>query len=115
MKITKKELALIDEWVELHQNMEKLEDKLDTLAQKLKKINIKLYSNKSKLELEEFRDFLVAETKKLNKKTDKAKIGQLSSLKTIIEHDINIDHLVEQDIDIEEKGIKIDLKDYKKR
>jgi ABC-type phosphate transport system auxiliary subunit len=110
MKITKKELALIDEWVELHQNMEKLEDKLDTLAQKLKKINIK-----SKLELEEFRDFLVAETKKLNKKTDKAKIGQLSSLKTIIEHDINIDHLVEQDIDIEEKGIKIDLKDYKKR
>jgi seryl-tRNA synthetase len=113
MEITKKEIALIDEWVELHQKIEKLEDELDSLAQKLKRINNKLYSKNSKEELEEFRDFLAAEIKKLNKKTDKIKIGQLSSLKTIVEHDINIDNLVEQDIDIEEKGLDIDLKDYK--
>ncbi len=114
MKYSKKELGLIDEWVEVHQEIEKLEDELDTLAQKLKKINIKLYSKNSKLELEEFRDFLAAEIKKLNKKGDKKKIGQLSSLKAIVEHDINIDNLVEQDIDIEEKGIQIDLKVYNK-
>jgi len=114
MKYSKKELGLIDEWVEVHQEIEKLEDKLDSFARKLKKINIKLYSRNSKVELEEFRDFLGAEIKKLNKKKDKDKIGQLSTLKTIIEHDINIDNLVEQDIDIEEKGIDIDLKDYKK-
>ena len=113
MKYSKKELGLIDEWVEVHQEIEKLEDKLDSFARKLKKINIKLYSRNSKVELEEFRDFLGAEIKKLNKKKDKDKIGQLSTLKTIIEHDINIDNLVEQDIDIEEKGIDIDLKDYK--
>ncbi len=114
MKIRKKELALIDEWVELHQEIEKLEDELNSRAQKLKKLNTKLYAKKTKLELEEFRDFLAAEIKKLNKKTGKAKIGQLSSLKTIVEHDITIDELVEQDIDIEEKGTDIDLKDYKK-
>ena len=57
-------------------------------------------------------DFLAAEIKKLNKKEDKKKIGQLSSLKAIVEHDINIDNLVEQDIDIEEKGVNIDLDEY---
>jgi hypothetical protein len=30
-------------------------------------------------------------------------------LKTLVEHDINIDNLVEQDIDIKEKELKIDL------
>jgi predicted nuclease with TOPRIM domain len=114
MKITKKENALIDEWVELHQEIERLEDELDTLANKLKGINNKLYAKNSKEELEEFRDFLAGEIKKLDKKADKDKIKQVSSLKTIVEHDINIDTLVEQDIDIEEKGIDIDLKDYKK-
>jgi hypothetical protein len=47
------------------------------------------------------------------KKDDKERLKQLSSLKTIVEHDINIDNLVEQDLDIEEKGVDIDLKDYK--
>ena len=115
MEITKKELALIDDWVELHQEIEKLEDELDTLSQKLKKINNKLYAKNPKVELEEFRDFLAEEIQKLNKKTDKDKIKQLSNLKTMVEHDINIDNLVEQDIDIKEKELNIDLKDYKKK
>jgi len=114
MEITKEELVLIDEWIELHREIEKLEDELDTLSKKLKKINNRLYDKNSKAELEEFRDFLAAEIKKLDKKTDKSKLRQLTSLKTIVEHDINIEKLVEQDIDIEEKGIDIDLKDYKK-
>ena len=114
MKLSKKKLALIDEWVELHQKIEKLEDELNSLARKMKQINNKLYSNDSKSELEEFRDLLADEIKKLKKKKDKDKIGQLSNLKTIVEHDINIENLVEQDIDIEEKGVDIDLKDYKK-
>jgi hypothetical protein len=114
MEIKKKELALIDDWVELHQEIEKLEDELDTLSQKLKKINNNLYAKNPKVELEEFRDFLAAEIKKLNKKTDKDRITQLSNLKTLVEHDINIDNLVEQDIDIKEKELNIDLKDYKK-
>jgi uncharacterized protein YkvS len=109
MKITKKELSLIDEWVELHQEIETLEDELDSLSQKLKKINNKLYAKNAKMELEEFRDFLAGEIKKLDKKSDKVKITQLSNLKTLVEHDINIDNLVEQDIDIKEKELKIDL------
>ena len=115
MKITDKEMSLIDEWVELHQEIEKLETELDSQSLKLKKINNKLYAKNPKVELEEFRDFLAAEIKKLNKKTDKARIKQLSNLKTIVEHDINIDNLVEQDIDIKEKELNIDLKDYKKK
>ena len=113
MKLTDKEMSLIDDWVELHQEIEKLEDELEVLAQKLKKINNKLYAKNPKVELEEFRDFLAAEIKKLDKKADKNRIKQLSNLKGIVEHDINIDNLVEQDIDIQEKGINIDLKDYK--
>ena len=109
MKITKKELFLIDEWVELNQEIEDLEDELDTLSQELKKINNKLYAKNAKMELEEFRDFLAGEIKKLDKKSDKVKITQLSNLKTLVEHDINIDNLVEQDIDIKEKELKIDL------
>ena len=113
MKITKKELSLIDDWVELHQEIEILEAALDTLSEKLKKINNKLFAKNPKVELEEFCDFLGEEIKRLDKKSNKNKIKQLSSLKTIVEHDINIENLVEQDIDIQEKGIKIDLKDYK--
>ena len=113
MKITKKELVLLDEWVELHQEIEKLEDELDSLFRKLKNINNKLYAKNPRVDLEEFRDYLAEELKKLDKKTDKEKMKQLSSLKTIVEHDINIDNLVEQDIDIEERGMDIDLKDYK--
>jgi hypothetical protein len=115
MEITKKELALIDDWIELHQEIEKLEDELETLFQKLKSINNKLYAKNPKVELEEFRDYIASEIKKLDKKTDKARVKQLSSLKTIVEHDINIDNLVEQDIDIKEKELNIDLKDYKKK
>ena len=109
MKITKKELSLIDEWVELNQEIETLEDELDVLSQKLKKINNKLYAKNAKMELEEFRDFLAREIKKLDKKSDKVRITQLANLKTLVEHDINIDNLVEQDIDIKEKEVKIDL------
>ena len=106
-------MALIDEWVELHQEIEKLEDELEALSLKLKKINTRLYAKNPKEELEQFRDSLGAEIKKLDKKGDRNRIKQLSNLKAIVEHDINIDNLVEQDIDIEEKGIDIDLKDYK--
>jgi predicted nucleic acid-binding Zn-ribbon protein len=114
MKISKKELALLDEWVVLHQEIEKLEDELDNLSVQLKNINNKLYAKNPKVDLEEFRDYLADEIKKLDKKRDKARSKQLLNLKTIVEHDINIDNLVEQDIDIEERGIDIDLKDYNK-
>jgi len=114
MERTKEELVLLDEWVELHQEIEKLENELIILSRKLKKINNRLYDKSSKAELEEFRDFLTGEIKSLDKTGDKGRIKQLSSLKTIVEHDINIENLVEQDIDIREKGVDIDLKDYKK-
>lgn len=114
MNITDKELALLDEWVELHHEIEKLETELDSLSKKLKKINNKLYAKNPKVELEEFRAFLSAEIKNLDKKAEKDRIKQLKNLKKIVEHDINIDNLVEQDIDIEERGVDIDLKDYKK-
>jgi len=113
MKITKKELSLIDDWIELHQEIEILETALDTLSEKLKKINNKLFAKNPKMELEEFRNFLADEINRLDKKLNKNKIKQLTNLKTIVEHDINIENLVGQDIDIQEKGIKIDLKDYK--
>ena len=110
MEITEKELALIDDWVELHQEIETLELELENLSQKLKKTNIRLYSKKQKVELEEFRDYL---SEKINKESDQDKIKQLVNLKTFVEHDINIENLVEQDIDIEEQGVNIDLRDYK--
>ena len=115
MEITQKETALIEEWLELHQEVEKLEDELETLSKKLKKISNKLYAKNPKVELEDFRDFLAGEIKKLDKKSDKERIRQLMSLKAFVEHDINIENLVEQDIDIKEKELKIDLKDYKKK
>ena len=114
MKISKKELALLDEWVVLHQEIEKLEDELDSLSVQLKNINNKLYAKNPKVDLEEFRDYLANEIKKLDKKRDKERMKQLSNLKIIVEHDINIDNLVEQDIDIEERGVDIDLNDYNK-
>ena len=113
MEITEKELSLIDDWVALHREIEEQEAELETLSQKLKTIDIRLYAKKQKVELEEFRDYLAEEIKRLNEKSDKDKIKQLTNLKTIVEHDINIENLVEQDIDIEERGVNIDLKDYK--
>jgi hypothetical protein len=113
MEITEKELSLIDDWVALHREIEEQEAELETLSQKLKTINIRLYAKKQKVELEEFRDYLAEEIKRLNEKSDKDKIKQLTNLKTVVEHDINIENLVEQDIDIEERGVNIDLEDYK--
>ena len=113
MEITEKELSLIDDWVELHREIEVQEAELNTLSQKIKTINIRLYAKKQKVELEEFRDYLAEEIKRLNEKSDKDKIKQLTNLKTVVEHDINIENLVEQDIDIEERGVNIDLEDYK--
>ncbi|MGW8160649.1 MAG: hypothetical protein ACWGN1_00225 [Desulfobulbales bacterium] len=112
MEVTKKTLALMDEWIELHREIEKLEDELDTRVVKLKKINAKLYAKNSKEELEKFCDFLGTMIKELDKKADRDRIKQLSILKAIVEHDINIDKLVEQDIDIEERAMNIDLKDF---
>ena len=113
MEITGKEMSLIDDWVELHLEIEKQEVELDTLSQKLKKINIRLYAKKNKAELEEFRDFLADEIMKLDKESGRIKLKQLTNLKSIVEHDINIENIVEQDIDIEEQAVQIDLKDYK--
>jgi hypothetical protein len=113
MEITEKELSLIDDWVALHREIEEQEAELETLSQKLKTIDIRLYAKKQKVELEEFRDYLAEEIKRLNEKSDKDKIKQLTNLKTVVEHDINIENLVEQDIDIEERGVNIDLEDYK--
>ena len=101
MEITKKELSLIDDWVGLHQEIEKMEAELESLSLKLKSINNRLFAKNPKLELEEFRDFLGKEIQGLNKESDKDRIKQLSNLKTIVEHDITIENLVEQDIDIE--------------
>jgi hypothetical protein len=113
MEITEKELSLIDDWGALHREIEEREAELETLSQKLKTIDIRLYAKKQKVELEEFRDYLAEEIKILNEKSDKDKIKQLTNLKTVVEHDINIENLVEQDIDIEERGVNIDLEDYK--
>lgn len=112
MEITEKERALIEEWISQHHEIEKLEEELDSLTRELKKISNKLYNKNSKAELEEFRDLLVNEINKLDKTADQDRIRQLSNLKIIVEHDINIENLVEQEIDIEEKGMNIDLKDY---
>ena len=112
MEITEKELALIDEWVDLHKEIEKLEDVITSLTGKLKEISSNLYDKGSKEELTEFRDSLSSEIEKLDDVSDEERISQLRSLKAIVEHDINIEKLVEQDIDIEEKGLKIDLRDY---
>jgi len=113
MEITERELTLIDAWVELHQEIETMEAELETLSLKLKSINNRLFAKNPKLELEEFRDYLTKEINELDKESDKDRIKQLTNLKTIVEHDITIENLVEQDIDIEEQGVNIDLQDYK--
>jgi hypothetical protein len=113
MEITEKELTLIDDWVELHQEIETMEAKLETLSLKLKSINNRLFAKNPKLELEEFRDYLTKEINGLDKEGDKVRIKQYMNLRTIVEHDITIENLVEQDIDIEEQGVNIDLQDYK--
>ena len=113
MEITEKELTLIDDWVELHQEIETMEAELETLSLKLKSINNRLFAKNPKLELEEFRDYLTKEINELDKEGDKDRIKQLTNLRTIVEHDITIENLVEQDIDIEEQGVNIDLQDYK--
>jgi len=112
MEITEKEKGLIDDWIELHQEIEKREDEIKDLIKELRKISGKLYDKSSKDELVEFRDSLSEEIKKFDRLTESERIKQLRSLKSIVEHDINIETLVEQDIDIEEQGVKIDLKDY---
>ena len=113
MEITEKELTLIDDWVELHQEIETMEAQLETLSLKLKSINNRLFAKNPKLELEEFRDYLTKEINELDKEVDMVRIKQLTNLRTIVEHDITIENLVEQDIDIEEQGVNIDLQDYK--
>ena len=113
MEITEKELTLIDDWVELHQEIETMEAELETLSLKLKSINNRLFAKNPKLELEEFHDYLTKEINELDKEGDKDRIKQLTNLRTIVEHDITIENLVEQDIDIEEQGVNIDLQDYK--
>jgi hypothetical protein len=74
-----------------------------------------LYAKKSKEELEELRNYLTNELKTLNEDTEMEKKNCLSFLNLLIEHDINFDTLVEQEIDIKERDIKIDLNDYHKR
>lgn len=112
MEINEKELSLINNWIELHSQIEKKEDEIKNLTGELKKISSKLYDNSSKAELEELLVSLVDVISKLDNDAEKDRIKELKNLKSIVEHDINIESLVEQDIDIEEKGIKIDLKDF---
>jgi len=112
MEITEKEQALINDWIKLHQEIEKREDEIKDLVKKLRKISGKLYDRDSVEELKEFRDSLTAEIDKSDKGADRERLNQLRSLKLIVEHDINIETLVEQDIDIEEQGVRIDLRDY---
>ena len=109
-----KELQLLDEWIAQQQAIEELEKELDTRAAALKKVNSKLYAGKSKARLEEFSTFLGNEMKKLDRAKDREKIRHLKSLQKLVEHDINIDTLVEQDIDIKEQGTDIDLEEYAK-
>jgi predicted nuclease with TOPRIM domain len=113
MTMTDKELKLLDDWIALHREIEKLEAELDTLADKLKKVSRRLYAGKSRAMLEEFSAFLDNEIKKLDRKKDRERINQLKSLQKLVAHDIYIDTLVEQDIDIEEQGTDIDLADYR--
>jgi hypothetical protein len=70
MEITEKELTLIDDWVELHQEIETMEAELETLSLKLKSINNRLFAKNPKLELEEFRDYLTKEINELDKEGD---------------------------------------------
>jgi uncharacterized coiled-coil protein SlyX len=77
MTMTDKELKLLDDWIALHREIEKLEAELDTLADKLKKVSRRLYAGKSRAMLEEFSAFLDSEIKKLDRKKDRERINQL--------------------------------------
>jgi len=114
MTVTDKDISLIDDWVGLQQEINVLETQLNALTQKMMQLSNALYAKKYKEELEELRNHLANEVKALNKKTDKEKKNCLSFVHSLIEHDINFDTLVEQEIDIKERDIKIDLDDYNK-
>jgi uncharacterized protein (DUF2225 family) len=114
MAVTKKDTSLIDEWMVLQLEINEIETQLNKLTQKMVQLSNALYAKKSKEELEELRSHLNNELKTLNKDTDKERVNCLSFLSSLIEHDINFDTLVEQEIDIRERDIKIDLDDFKK-
>lgn len=115
MAVTDKDISLIDEWVGLQQEINKLEEELNSLTQKMMRLSRALYDKKSKEELQELRTHLTSELKTLDKDRDHERKSCLSFLSSLIEHDINFDTLIEQDIDIKERDIKIDLDDYSKK
>jgi uncharacterized coiled-coil protein SlyX len=115
MAVTDKDISLIDDWVGLQQEINDLETQLNALTQKMMRLSNSLYAKKSKEELEELRTYLTNELKILNNGIDQEKKNCLSFLNSLIEHDINFDTLVEQEIDIKERDIKIDLDDYHKK
>jgi uncharacterized coiled-coil protein SlyX len=112
MAVTEKDISLIDDWVVLQQEINTLEAQLNTLTQKMMQLSNSLYARKSKEDLEALRNYLTNELKTLNQDTEIEKRNCLSFLNSLIEHDINFDTLVEQEIDIKERDIKIDLNDY---
>jgi uncharacterized coiled-coil protein SlyX len=112
MAVTDKDISLIDDWVGLQQEINDLETQLNALTQKMMRISNSLYAKKSKEDLEELRAYLTNELKTLNNDIDQEKKNCLSFLNSLIEHDINFDTLVEQEIDIKERDIKIDRDDY---
>ena len=114
MAVTDKDISLIEEWVDLQQEINGIEAQLNTLTQKMMQLSNALYDKKSTEELEELRIHLTSELKMLDKDRDHERKNCLSFLNSLIEHDINFDTLVEQEIDIKEREIKIDLDDYNK-
>ena len=115
MAVTDKDLSLINEWVDLQQDINSLEEQLNSLTQKMMRLSRALYDKKSKEELQELRVHLISELKTIDKSEDHERKNCLSFLSSLIEHDINFDTLIEQDIDIKERDIKIDLDDYHKK
>ena len=115
MAVTDKDISLINEWVDLQQKINTLEEELNSLTQKMMRLSRALYNKKSKEELQKLRSHLTSELKTLGKGRDHERKNCLSFLSSLIEHDINFDTLIEQDIDIKERDIKIDLDDYHKK
>ncbi len=114
MAVTDKDISLIEEWVVLQQEINEIEEQLNLLTQKMMQMSNALYAKKSTEELEELRIHLTSELKTLDKDLDRPRKNCLSFLNSLIEHDINFDTLVEQEIDLQEREIKIDLNDYNK-
>ncbi len=114
MAVTDKDISLIEEWVDLQQEINAIEAQLNTLTQQMMQLSNALYDKRSTKELEELRIHLTSELKTLDKNRDRERKNCLSFLNSLIEHDINFDTLVEQEIDIKEREIKIDLNDYNK-